>query len=78
MLIFSGSKYYVGSYQDAKARINEQTEIIDLNLSYVLPGFIDNHNHVFEAASPAAGDCLVAPDASLQEQREFLSVCQKT
>ncbi|GGE61760.1 amidohydrolase [Priestia taiwanensis] len=75
--IKDGKITFVGSNKDVEKFINKGTQVIDLKGNLVLPGFIDNHNHLFEAKSPAAGNCEVSPDDSLQDQRSYLKDCQK-
>ncbi|KMP36832.1 urease [Bacillus albus] len=72
-----GKITFVGSNKDVEGYINEDTKVVDLQGHFILPGFVDNHNHIFEAKSPAAGNCSVSPDASLQEQRSYLNTCKK-
>ncbi|MED0936196.1 amidohydrolase [Bacillus mobilis] len=72
-----GKITFVGSNKDVEKFINEDTKVVDLQGRFILPGFVDNHNHIFEARSPAAGNCSVSPDASLQEQRSYLKACKK-
>lgn len=75
--IKDGKIIFVGSDKDVEEFINKDTKVINLQGRSVLPGFVDNHNHIFEAKSPAAGNCSVSPDASLQDQRSYLKDCQK-
>ncbi|MED2749504.1 amidohydrolase [Bacillus thuringiensis] len=72
-----GKFTFVGSNKDVEEFINEDTKVVDLQGRFILPGFVDNHNHIFEAKSPAAGNCSVSPDASLQKQRSYLKACKK-
>ncbi|MDF9528067.1 amidohydrolase [Bacillus cereus] len=72
-----GKIRFVGSNKDVEEFINEDTKVVDLQGRFILPGFVDNHNHIFEAKSPAAGNCSVSPDASLQKQRSYLKACKK-
>ncbi|MFB6587900.1 amidohydrolase [Bacillus thuringiensis] len=72
-----GKITFVGSNKDVEAFINEDTKVVDLQGRFILPGFVDNHNHIFEAKSPAAGNCSVSSDASLQKQRSYLKACKK-
>ncbi|HDR4371327.1 urease [Bacillus cereus] len=72
-----GKIIFVGSNKDVEEFINEDTKVLDLQGRFILPGFVDNHNHIFEAKSPAAGNCSVSPDASLQKQRSYLKACKK-
>ncbi|EJR89275.1 amidohydrolase [Bacillus cereus] len=72
-----GKIIFVGSNKDVEEFINEDTKVVDLQGRFILPGLVDNHNHIFEAKSPAAGNCSVSPDASLQKQRSYLKACKK-
>ncbi|QUW35334.1 amidohydrolase [Bacillus cereus] len=72
-----GKIIFVGSNKGVEEFINEDTKVVDLQGRFILPGFVDNHNHIFEAKSPAAGNCSVSPDASLQKQRSYLKACKK-
>lgn len=54
-----------------------KTKVIDLERQLILPGFIDNHNHVFEAASEAGGNCELSASASLLELRPYLEYCRE-
>lgn len=72
-----GKIIFVGSNKDVEEFINEDTKVVDLQGRFILPGFVDNHNHIFDAKSPAAGNCSVSPDASLQKQRSYLKACKK-
>ncbi|MCG7499443.1 amidohydrolase [Vibrio sp. Of7-15] len=51
------------------------SEVIDLEGLQVLPGFIDNHNHVFEAASEAGGNCELEPELLPKEQLKYFKQC---
>ncbi|MBC2686220.1 amidohydrolase [Bacillus toyonensis] len=75
--IKDGKITFVGSNKDVEKLINKDTKVINLQGRQLLPGFVDNHNHIFEAKSPAAGNCSVSPDAALQEQRSYLNACKK-
>lgn len=74
--IHDGTIVFVGKAVDAEAYSNKRTEYIDLQQACVLPGFIDNHNHVFEAASEAGGNCELDMDATLEEQIPYLKACR--
>ncbi len=75
--IHDGNIMFVGKATEADAYRNKKTELIDLEQAYVMPGFIDNHNHVFEAASEAGSNCELDMDASLEEQIPYLKACSK-
>lgn len=75
--IHDGNILFVGKVSDTKKYRNEITAVIDLEHGYVMPGFIDNHNHVFEAASEAGGNCELSMDASLEGQIPYLKACSR-
>lgn len=75
--IHDGYIMFVGKATKADTYRNQDTEVIDLEQAYIMPGFIDNHNHVFEAASEAGSNCTLNVDASLEEQIPYLIKCSK-
>lgn len=75
--IIDGLIARVGTNQDIATMVNEQTNVIDANGKLVLPGFIDNHNHVFEAASDAGGNCELLPAAAPAKQLPYLEFCRE-
>jgi len=70
--IKNGKIIFIGQKQNALEYANTDTNIIDLQQRFVLPGFIDNHNHVFEAASELGGNCELEAEATLEEQIPYL------
>ncbi|WP_411065619.1 amidohydrolase [Vibrio rotiferianus] len=75
--VHDGNIVFVGKVSDTKKYRNKNTEVIDLEHGYVMPGFIDNHNHVFEAASEAGGNCELSMDVSLEGQVPYLKACSR-
>ncbi|WP_333002300.1 amidohydrolase [Vibrio coralliilyticus] len=75
--ISKGKILYVGKAEDMQGFTRSSTETIDLDGGFIAPGFIDNHNHVFEAASEAGGQCELSMDAGLEEQIPYLKACRK-
>ncbi|NRF13012.1 amidohydrolase [Vibrio coralliilyticus] len=75
--ISKGKILYVGKASDMQGFTRSSTETIDLDGGFIAPGFIDNHNHVFEAASEAGGQCELSMDAGLEEQIPYLKACRK-
>ncbi|MEZ9399164.1 amidohydrolase [Vibrio splendidus] len=74
--IKNGKITFIGQKQSALEYANTDTNIIDLKNAFVLPGFIDNHNHVFEAASELGGNCELDSEATLEEQILYLEACK--
>ncbi|MGF1680165.1 amidohydrolase [Photobacterium minamisatsumaniensis] len=75
--IHEGKIVFVGKAAAATSYRQKSTEVIDLKQAFVMPGFIDNHNHVFEAASEVGGNCELDMDASLEAQIPFLEACKQ-
>ncbi|WP_295898932.1 amidohydrolase [uncultured Vibrio sp.] len=68
---------FIGQRTDLEWVQSNSIEVVDLQGAYLMPGFIDNHNHVFEAASEMGGSCELSLDATLQEQIPYLIACQR-
>ncbi|ELR64881.1 Exoenzymes regulatory protein AepA in lipid-linked oligosaccharide synthesis cluster [Photobacterium marinum] len=75
--ISDGKIIFVGDSRRAGEYRTSTTEVIDMEGAMVLPGFVDNHNHVFEAASEVGGNCELNGDATLEEQISYLKQCRK-
>lgn len=71
-----GKIIFIGSSSNAKPFQGASTQLVDLDSAFLLPGFIDNHNHVFEAASEVGGNCELNLGASLDEQIPYLKACR--
>lgn len=76
MAISNGKIIALGSEAEINSEINAGTQIINARGRLVLPGFIDNHNHLFEALSDAAGDCTLTANRNLSQQRRTLRACK--
>lgn len=72
-----GNIVFIGQAKSLTAYRHKSTKLIDLEQAVVMPGFIDNHNHVFEAASEAGGNCELSAEASLVAQMPYLKMCAK-
>ncbi|MEZ9294764.1 amidohydrolase [Vibrio cyclitrophicus] len=66
-----GKIIFIGEHSQAKAFQGQNTDVIDLENAFVLPGFIDNHNHVFEAASELGGNCELDSEATLDSDYDY-------
>lgn len=75
--IKNGNILAIGSKKVIQPYFGRNTSTIDIENAFVMPGFIDNHNHVFEAASEAGGNCELSADASLNEQIPYLKACKE-
>ncbi|WP_215403293.1 amidohydrolase [Vibrio gigantis] len=72
----NGKIIFIGDHEQAQTFKGLNTDVIDLENTFVLPGFIDNHNHVFEAASELGGNCELDSEATLEEQIPYLEACK--
>lgn len=72
----NGKIMFIGDREQAQTFKGLNTDVIDLENAFVLPGFIDNHNHVFEAASELGGNCELDSEATLEEQIPYLEACK--
>ncbi|KAA8670089.1 amidohydrolase [Vibrio gigantis] len=72
----NGKIIFIGDHEQAQTFKGLNTDVIDLENAFVLPGFIDNHNHVFEAASELGGNCELDSEATLEEQIPYLEACK--
>ncbi|MBQ6607687.1 MAG: hypothetical protein IJH69_01095, partial [Firmicutes bacterium] len=61
-----GKVLTVGNYEEMQAIINEDTEVVDLDGKYMVPGFIDIHH---SPVMKMMGD-VVEDDAEEQEEEE--------
>jgi len=77
IVVANGEILYIGNQSDALGYQSSATELVDLQDAFVMPGFIDNHNHVFEAASEAGGSCELSMDGNLKEQVRYLKACRR-
>lgn len=75
--IANGKILYIGDQAAVSRYQSSSTEVVDLEQAFVMPGFIDNHNHVFEAASEAGGSCELSMDGNLKEQVRYLKACRR-
>jgi predicted amidohydrolase YtcJ len=77
--ISDGKIVHIGNNQQTMGymaeHVGSHTRVIDLEGAYVMPGFIDNHNHVFEAAGDIGSDCLLDEENSLSGYIAQLKAC---
>lgn len=74
--VIDGRIRFIGSTADAQQYVGSQTQRIDLQGKMLVPGFIDNHNHVFEAGGGGHTNfCSLSVDLTLEEQENTLRAC---
>lgn len=77
LVIANGKIVAIGQQSGLLQWQDASTQVIDLDGRFVLPGFIDNHNHVFEAASEAGGQCELSLEANAAQQVPYLKRCKQ-
>ena len=77
IVVDEGKIRFVGSSSKAIKFKTQNTQVINAQHAFVLPGFIDNHNHVFEAASSVGGECELHKEAELERQIPYLIKCRE-
>lgn len=75
--ISEGKIAEIGDARDIVALQSSNATVIDLEGGFLSPGFIDNHNHVFEAASEAGAQCELSVEKDLAGQIPFLKACRE-
>nr|WP_252724354.1 amidohydrolase [Vibrio hepatarius] len=75
--IMNGRILAVSTHDELKHLITPLTQRVDLEGGFVMPGFIDNHNHIFEAASQVGGQCELSMSANLEQQVPYLKACRE-
>lgn len=70
--IKDGKILFVGSEQAAQAYVANGTNVINASGQLVLPGFIDNHNHLGEGGEVT---CTPSAEYTLSQQAQLLSQC---
>ncbi|WP_077772947.1 amidohydrolase [Salinivibrio sharmensis] len=77
IVVDDGKIVFIGKGEAVRTYRTPDTVWLDVEQAFVMPGFIDNHNHVFEAASAAGGNCELSLDAGLMEQIPYLAYCRQ-
>lgn len=77
MAITNGKIVAIGTEEAVNQELENDTQIINARGRLVLPGFIDNHNHVFEALNESGGGCQLRFSRNLSQQRRRLRRCKR-
>lgn len=77
VVISEGTIAEIGDARDIDALQSPNAAVIDLEGGFLSPGFIDNHNHVFEAASEAGAQCELSVEEDLAGQIPLLKACRE-
>jgi len=66
----------VGNYEDVRRSVSKNAEQVDLGGSFLMPGFVDSHNHAIEGGAgllkPNTGDKMTSVEELLSYAKEQL------
>lgn len=77
LVIKQGILVFIGTAADAKKKYPKLMDWQDLEQAFVGPGFIDNHNHVFEADAEIGGDCDLSSLHQISDYLQQLRQCSR-
>lgn len=63
----TGKITFIGSKDEAKTLLNNQTEVINYQDNYIYPGFVDTHSHPAMLGAAISGGCLCTPDMTAEQ-----------
>lgn len=78
LVMKEGRIAFIGTAAQAKQQYPQQADWQDVGQAFIAPGFIDNHNHVFEADAEIGGDCDLSDAAGYRDYETLLLQCQRT
>lgn len=77
-LVIQGKRIvFIGQASAARQQYPTTQQWHDVERAFIGPGFIDNHNHVFEAASDIGADCDVSAAHDIAGYTSLLRQCQR-
>lgn len=75
-LVVQGNQIaFIGTAAEAQAKFPNLNNWQDLEKAFIGPGFIDNHNHVFEADAEIGGDCDLSEAKNVRGYEQALQQC---
>jgi hypothetical protein len=75
-LVVQGSQIaFIGSAEQARKKFPGLKNWQNLEKAFIGPGFIDNHNHVFEADAEIGGDCDLSDARDVRGYSQILQQC---
>ena len=77
IVVENGKIAFIGNADQAKRQFPNHGNWQDLDGAFVGPGFIDNHNHVFEADAEIGGDCDLSNAKNVRGYEQSLVRCQR-
>ncbi|WP_333607327.1 amidohydrolase [Arsukibacterium sp.] len=76
LVIKDGRIAFIGKAEAAQKQYPNLGNWQDLEGAFIGPGFIDNHNHVFEADAEIGGDCDLSDAQSIRGYEQVLVQCK--
>src|SRR6185295_14210331 len=71
----------LGNYDDVKRSVGKNATQIDLGGSFLMPGFVDSHNHAIgggtDLLKPNTGDKMISVEGLLSYAKEELQAKEK-
>ncbi len=77
LVVQDGRIAFIGSAAAAQQKFANLRQWQDLDGAFVGPGFIDNHNHVFEADAEIGGDCDLSDAHNVRGYQQRLQQCSR-
>jgi hypothetical protein len=77
LVIEDGRIAFIGKAETAQKQYPNLSNWQDLEGAFIGPGFIDNHNHVFEADAEIGGDCDLSDAQSIRGYEQALVQCKR-
>lgn len=77
LVIKEGRIAFIGQADAAQKQFPNLRQWQDLEGAFIGPGFIDNHNHVFEADAEIGGDCDLSAAQSIRGYEQVLLQCKR-
>ena len=77
IVVENGKIAFIGNAEQAKRHYPNTGNWQNLEGAFVGPGFIDNHNHVFEADAEIGGDCDLSNATNVRGYEQNLVRCQR-
>lgn len=75
LVVQGGHIAFIGTAAEARQQYPQVSNWQDLDQAFIGPGFIDNHNHVFEADAEIGGDCDLSDARNVRGYGQILQQC---
>lgn len=77
LVIKDGRIAFIGKAETVQKQYPNLSDWQDLEGAFIGPGFIDNHNHVFEADAEIGGDCDLSDARNIRGYEQELIQCKR-